>query len=289
MAAKLPLVHMVSLCTLVVLFGSVFVAPVSAAEPVTFPATSDYNDKQVTLEADLYRPEGTGPFPAVILMHGCGGWQPAVKRALHTHAEYLVENGFVVLNLDSFGPRGNADGWVCAKIPRLAEAQVYRAHDAFDAMKYLREQNFIHRDNIFLMGQSNGGSVAIHVAKALGHKLFGGDVYGTKAPSFRAVAAYYPWCGAFAFYGREIELISSLIVFGGAKDDWVPPGSCKRVMTSGADYTVHIYPNAAHSFDLEIKVQKYLGHLVGYDKQATDASRREMVAFFRAHMTGDAK
>src|SRR5690348_2437235 len=43
---------------------------VQAAEPtkVTFPG-----DQGLTLEGFLYRPEGPGPFPAVVALHGCSG------------------------------------------------------------------------------------------------------------------------------------------------------------------------------------------------------------------------
>jgi dienelactone hydrolase len=40
-----------------------------AAEHVTFPSA----DGDVTLAAALLRPEGRGPFPAAVLLHGCGG------------------------------------------------------------------------------------------------------------------------------------------------------------------------------------------------------------------------
>ena len=44
------------------------------------------------LEAELFRPDGDGPHPAVLLMHGCGGLSAAARTALHGHAQFLVKH-----------------------------------------------------------------------------------------------------------------------------------------------------------------------------------------------------
>jgi poly(3-hydroxybutyrate) depolymerase len=103
----------------------------------------------VVLAGRLHRPFAQGPSPAVILMHGCGGWQPAVLRGLNDYAAFFVRNGFVVLNLDSFGPRGNAGGTVCSSHSQLAQARNYRTRDAFDGLDFLRRQTFVDPENIF--------------------------------------------------------------------------------------------------------------------------------------------
>lgn len=245
-----------------------------AAEPdqISFAATTDHDGKAVTLTGELHKPEGSGPFPAVVLMHGCGGLQPAVRHALRQHAEHLLRHGFVALALDSFGPRNNGDGWVCKTFGRLAAARRYRTADALDAAAHLRSLPFVSGDNIFQMGQSNGASVSLRLAQL-------------KMPEFRAAAAYYPWCGALTHFINAAKLTSPLIVLSGAKDDWTPPGACQALQAKGADYKIVVYPNAVHSFDLEFPVQKYQGHLVGYDRKATADSRRQMLAFFKKHMT----
>lgn len=250
------------------LLGSLLGGNAQAREIVKFEASHPGSDRQVMLRAELYRPDGQGPFPAVVLMHGCGGWQPAVRYTMSTYAEYLTRHGFAVLNLDSFGPRRLSGGKVCESFRRLADARDYRTQDARDAKRYLQSLDFIDAGNIFLMGQSNGGSVAIRVAAS--------------QKDFRAVVAYYPWCGAFG--GRDVELSAPLLVLGGAKDDWVPPTYCQSVRTTGADYQVTVYPNAAHSFDLEIIPQRYLGKLIGKDPQAAQDSREKMLAFFQNHL-----
>ena len=77
----------------------------STLRPV--PAHADGHAVAVTspapasLTAELYTPRGTGPFPAVILMHGCGGISPNVKE----WAVWLRHEGYAAFVLDSFGGR----------------------------------------------------------------------------------------------------------------------------------------------------------------------------------------
>jgi dienelactone hydrolase len=138
--------------------------PGAAQEIVKFEASDPYASDKVLLRGELFKPEGAGPFPAVILMHGCGGWRPAVRYSLHNHADHLVKNGYVVLSLDSFGPRGYSGDELCASNARLRAAIDYRTHDAFDALRYLQALSYVDPADIFLMGQSNGGSVAMQAA-----------------------------------------------------------------------------------------------------------------------------
>ena len=256
--------------------------PGAAQEVVKFEATDPYTSDKVLLRAELFKPEGPGPFPAVILMHGCGGWQPAVRYALHSHAEHLTKHGYVVLSLDSFGPRGFSGDELCASNARLRDAIEYRTYDAFDALRYLQGLNFVDAADIFLMGQSNGGSVAMHAAEAVGPVE-----YSKSHAAFRAVVAYYPWCGVFAD-SRE-ALASPLMVFAGGKDDWISAPECSSLKADGADFQVVVYPDAAHSFDLDIIPQRYLGHLIGNDPQAAENSEQRMLAFFDDHLTPDLK
>jgi dienelactone hydrolase len=224
----------------------------------------------VVLAGRLHRPSAQAPSPAVILMHGCGGWQPAVLRGLKDHAAFLVRNGFVVLNLDSFGPRGNAGGTVCTSYRQLAQARKYRTRDAFDALAFLRRQTFVDPDNIFLIGQSNGGSVAMLAATE------------ATQPAFRGAVALYPWCGATG--SRRLQLAAPLLILGGARDDWVPPRDCQQLAANGAELRVKVYQDAAHSFDIPIPVQRYLGKRIGFNRSAAEDSRKEMVRFFRRHV-----
>lgn len=51
----------------------------------------------------LYRPEGEGPFPAVLQLSGCGGPTKAIQ---HDYAKAAQAAGVIGVVLDSHGPRG---------------------------------------------------------------------------------------------------------------------------------------------------------------------------------------
>lgn len=247
---------------LVLTFMTGCATPAISAERVTIAASQKWHGRTFELRGRFHRPAGKAKVPAVILMHGCGGLGASVNAALSAHARYLVRNGFAALVLDSFGSRGIPGDRVCRRLNRLVEARHYRLGDARDAARWLKSRPDIDGRNIFLMGQSNGGSVALRAAAAGG---------------FRAVAAYYPWCGAAS--GNRVPLI----VFGGGRDDWVPPDDCGRRRQSNR-YRFILYDDAAHSFDVKVAARSYLGHRIGYDARATADSRRRMIAFFRQHM-----
>src|ERR1700736_3390772 len=77
-------------------------APLAAPHQVDFPAAS------VTLHAQLFKPDGDGPFPTVIALHGCGGLgghtEPVLPR-YRDWAEQLFKTGHAVLLPDSYGSR----------------------------------------------------------------------------------------------------------------------------------------------------------------------------------------
>ena len=57
----------VVILTLLVSARAAAAASLPASQPVDIPAGA------MTLHAQLYKPEGDGPFPTVIALHGCGG------------------------------------------------------------------------------------------------------------------------------------------------------------------------------------------------------------------------
>jgi dienelactone hydrolase len=209
--------------------------------------------------------ENRAKYPAIVLMHGCAGLETSVLEGLLSHSQFFNGKGYVTFIVDSFSLRGKGAGLVCNSISELAQARVYRQEDARVALTFLKSQKYVDSDHIFLIGQSNGGSVALEVAVS------------SRRGEFKAVAAYYPWCGVLA---QKIN--TPLLILGGENDSWVSPKSCKlkEKKVEGAEIKVIIYPGAEHSFDLDIEKQKYSGHWVGGDSSAKVESRKEILNWF---------
>ena len=77
-------------------------APLAAPEPVEIPSNSG------TLHAQLFKPDGAGPFPTVIALHGCGGLNgqsDQIQPRYRDWAEQLLKDGNAVLLPDSYGSR----------------------------------------------------------------------------------------------------------------------------------------------------------------------------------------
>ena len=236
-----------------------------------------------TILGHLRKPEGDGPFPAVVLMHGCSGLGGDTRRGMEAHAEALAAAGFATLILDSFIARPGAGGLAGCVRGGGAAARYYRQFDALHTLRYLQEQPFVDAGNVFLMGQSQGGIVAMNVAADSNHSMALKDWqqrFG-EPPRFRAAVAYYPWCGHV-----PKRIVSPLLVLSGALDDWTPPWSCVvwKDEVEGAPYEVVIYEGAHHDFDLPIRLQLYAGHTVAGHAAAAADSRQRMIDWFLAHM-----
>jgi dienelactone hydrolase len=137
------------------------------------------------IQGYLAKPEGAGPFPAVIGLHGCAGMPDTTKQKL---VDELVGWGYVVLLVDSFATRG-IEHTCTGGIPDIVGK---RRSDAYGALAFLARQTFVDPQRVAAVGFSQGGGVAIIVADEISFELF-------VRPSnlrFRAVVALYPLCRA---------------------------------------------------------------------------------------------
>ena len=96
-----------------------------------------------------------------------------------------AHHGWVVLLVDSFGPRGVRE--ICTSRTRPVEPGRERARDAYGALVYLQQQNFVRADRIALLGWSNGGSTVLWTIGTDSHARPAG-----LAHDFRAAVAFYP-------------------------------------------------------------------------------------------------
>ena len=223
------------------------------------------------------KPKGEGPFPAVVLMHGCDGYVGAPKKSLNLWAKIFRKNGYATVIVDSFSGRNKSGGVVCKTLAELGAARYYRTWDAYAVHEYLDSLPYIN-ENIFLVGQSNGGGVALTVSRASSQTIANTD------RKFTAVAALYSWCKLIL--SEDAKFISPAIILSGELDEWTPASECKQAqkMHASEDIKVIIYPGAHHSFDLQIPKQKYVNKTVGFDANAFKDSQEQILLFFKKYL-----
>jgi dienelactone hydrolase len=231
----------------------------AAATVAAAADTIDIPDGAVTLHATLYRPEGAGPFPAIVALHDCGGLdgRPAATMDLYGEwAKLLVTDGFVVLFPDSFGSRGL--GSQCRVRRPAASSSNERVADARAARHWLQAQPYVRPDHVSLLGWSSGGSTALWTVRPNAGPHDGG-------PDFRSAVALYPGCRRLRETAWSAR-IPTLILIGSA-DDWKLASTCQQMVAGArgrsARVEIIVYPGAHHEFDRAnspIRVRTGLAH-----------------------------
>src|SRR4029453_16188834 len=124
-----------------------------ASPAVSFPNATPAAPR--TIPAAEVRPDGAGPFPAVVLLHGCHG----VSASTRQWAAWFRARGYVALIVDSWAPRGIRDG--CVPGPDISNTE--RFDDAIGAVRWLQARPYVDRRHIGVIGWSNGGVFALAV------------------------------------------------------------------------------------------------------------------------------
>src|SRR5579885_3712775 len=143
------------------------------------------------IPAELMKPEGPGPFPAVVVLHDCSGLGPRSSGAPRRWARFLVERGYVVIIPDSFAPRGYPGGVCTVRRNGGINARV-RLPDAYAALRYLQAQPYVDPRRVGVMGGSHGGWSALAASNSELSSSYAADA----KPGFAAAIALYPACGA---------------------------------------------------------------------------------------------
>ena len=256
---------------------------------VSFPNATP--DKPLAIPAHLVRPEGPGPFPAVVLLHGCHG----VSASIRGWARWFSRLGYVALVVDSWKPRGIVDDCV-PEAPDLPSTE--RFADAVGALRFLHARPEVDRARIGVMGWSSGGVFSMAAVNGPTHERARRRRVLLPEPGFRAAVGVYP--GGCVSLMHELAVWPLLVLMGDA-DDWTFPGPCVEMVQAmrgrGADATLVLYAGAVHYFDVEGQPRVYLpevanrnkpgeccGATVGYDASAAADARRRVAEFFGRHL-----
>jgi dienelactone hydrolase len=217
------------------------------------------------------RPSGPGPFPAVLLVPGCGGITPARVKA----ADELVSRGYAVAFVDYQSARGLQTACRGEASPEDV------ARDIHAVATHMRSQSHVRPGALGVVGWSLGGAgVLANLAAS-----------APEQPSpFQAAAAFYPPCEPLRHVKSQVPL---LLVLAGA-DDIAPPAPCQDLVRRaglGHSIVVRVYPDARHSFDMSDlaasqPARSFPGKTVGYHAEATRQAWAEVFALFDRRLEG---
>jgi dienelactone hydrolase len=240
-----------------------------AAESATLVEIENPLASPHPLQGYLRRTKGAGPSPAVVLLHGChGNWARIDER----WGKRLASWGYVVLTVDSLGPRGlkNCDG----------TAPNYSSEDAYRALNFLVRDPFVDPDRVAIIGFANGGRGAL---MSVEH----GFLEQASPNKFRAAIAFYPSCRL------KGEMTAPALILIGERDDWASAKECSNLAEGRDDWGISrqkdkgmpiklmVFPGAYHAFDVPQFTTPVLlkGHHLEFNQAATDQSTKAVRDF----------
>ncbi len=247
----------------------------------------------------VLKPEGAGPFPAIVILHDCSGLGPRGGGSPRRWARLLADEGYVVALPDSFSPRGFPDGVCTESSPDRANVAPFRrVRDAYDALDRVRALPYVDGARVGVMGGSHGGSTTLATLAVLA-----GDppaLAERKRRGFVAGLALYPGCAiGNPRFDRAYAPVAPLRILTGALDDWTPAAPCGALAANAAapGATIKVYPGAHHAFDSAAPVRYVAtrnngnaptghGATTGGNAAAWADAREEVKAFFARHLKG---
>jgi dienelactone hydrolase len=256
---------------------------VGSADTVTFQGTTKMKAGEfVMLTGKLTKPQGDGPFPAVVLMQGCRG----IDKAQDTWAERFAVWGYVALQVNSLAPRGVEN--ICSTPFSISFPT--RVQDAYDSKSYLSGLPFVDRNRIAMAGWGHGGALTIasvsprnfHAWASI-NTAYAVSARKPEAP-FRAAVAFYPWISVAQLNDSE----APLLILSGEPDVITPVTFLRANVPSEKtpnEVILKIYPGVYHAFDSEgTDIGSPTGVWLKYDPAATADAIVQVKDFFAKHL-----
>jgi acetyl esterase/lipase len=287
--------------TIAVLLTVMIAAPVARAQkPPTVPDTVVYetdveysNPDGQHLQLDLARPkDGTGPFPAILCIHG-GGFRAGTRQGYDGLCIKLAEQGYVAVTITY----------------RLAPKYPFPAaiYDSKAAVRWLRanaKKYHIDPERIGVTGGSAGGHLAQFLGVTGGVKEFEGD--GGNPEQSSRVACVVNYFGPSDFtksYGKSVDAAEVLPLFLGGNLEkerhkhiiasplyWVTPDAAPTLCVHGTEdkYVAHeqavwiVDRLKAADVEAELLTLEGAGH--GFKGKDAETAEKAMLAFFTRHL-----
>ncbi len=212
--------------------------------------------EEVARHSRVFKPEGRGPFPVALILHGCGGKTPF----LEDYARTAVAAGWAAVVVDSLKPRAlstlDAKLFVCTGA-RLRGGR--RAADVFAMLAWLEGQAWADPARVFLAGWSHGGWTIMD-AYALGERAPAITGLADAAPdrlrrAVKGALLVYPFAGYPALttrhgWGQGTPPVWSVVAGKDQVVGWKAPKlALDRLARDGLAVDQLFLPDATHAFD----------------------------------------
>ena len=229
----------------------------------TTPSTQpppDEKPEPAALEAEILVPDGAGPFPAVVLVHG-GGWVAGDPGAIRGLARHLTDAGFLTVNTPYALANFDLPGFPQAVEDVACAVALARSHPDSDG-------------TVAVVGHSAGAHLGALVSLS-GDEYVANCPYGTSGAPDRLVGLAGPYDISRAgvvgllFFGEGPEIapdiweagnplslaanadgLNSLIMYGD-RDGLVPASFALEfhaaLVDGGADSTLELVEGARHA------------------------------------------
>jgi acetyl esterase/lipase len=280
---------------MVFLTGCSNVSAVELAVPsnVIFERGLEFNNPDhEPLLLDLARPkEGTGPFPAVVCIHG-GGFRAGTREGYDPLCVKLAGQGYVAVTITY----------------RLSPAYTFPAavHDCKAAVRWLRanaSRYQVDPNRIGATGGSAGGHLALFLGVTAGIKEFEGPGHPEQSSAVSCVVSYSGPSDFTKSYGKSVDAQVVLpLFFGGNLEQkphehirgsplyWVTPNAAPTLCIHGTKDDYVAYEQATWMVDrlkaaavtAELLTLEGAGH--GFKGPESERADQAMLAFFARYL-----
>ena len=194
-------------------------------------STVHYTSGKDTVNAEIFIPEGKGPFPGIIVIHewlGLEGWTKA-------QANELAGRGYVTLAVDLYRGKVASSPEMAHELMRgLPEDRAVR--DLMAAAEYLKTRPEVNPKKLGSIGWCMGGGYSLEAALNIPDLAACVICYGRLVTDSSSIVKIH--CPILGLFGQDDQGITpeSVREFGAA------------VKKAGKDISVTIYPGAGHRF-----------------------------------------
>ena len=212
-----------------------------------------------TMRGYLVRPTGSGPFPAVLVIHENRGLNPYIEDV----ARRAATEGFLALAPDGLAPVGGYPG--NDDDGRTLQASLDQGKlrtDLLNSARYVKSHE-LSSGKLGVTGFCFGGGATNALAIALGADMHAGvPYYGAAAETAGVPRIKAPLLIHYAENDQRIN------------DMW--PAFEAALKAAGVPYEAHFYPGTQHGFHNDSTPR--------YDEAAAKLSWERTVAHFRQHL-----